>query len=190
MWVGQNTIIDTALPFLIRPIRVSELPFSSARPRSLVISGMPNVRVLPVPNRDRPILSRPTNTGTKALTWTGVKLVIYVPDIALMTFWVHPFVVECGFDVEVKLGSRKSILDSTSNPSYSYSSSSYDDDNDNPYCCPPSTCCCCMYPHPPRLAVMVSISSTLLSVSFRAPDKMPSRTMSRSSFTVKSTRVE
>ena len=60
--------------------------------------------------------SRPANIGTKALAWTELKLVIYLPDSALMTFWVHTFLVQYGFDVEVNLGSRKSILDVTSTP--------------------------------------------------------------------------
>ena len=77
--------------------------------------------------------SWPANTGTKASAWTGVKLVIPLPDSTSMTFWVHPFLVHYGFDFEVNSGSQKLILDGTSTPS-----SSSDDD---PYCFTPSTCC-------------------------------------------------
>ena len=141
---------------------------------------MPDTRVLPVPVRDRPTTSRPANTGTKASAWTGVKLVIPLPDSKSMTFWVHLFLVQYGFDVEVNLGSRKSILDGTYTPS-SYSSS---DDDDDPSRRPPYTCCCCLYPRPPGSAFMGSISSPLPSASLRAPDRMPSRAASWSSSTV------
>ena len=174
--VGKKKIIGTALPFLIRPIRASELLFSSARPRSLVMTGMPNARVSPVPVRYPLMTSRPTNTGTKASAWTGMKLVIPLPDSTLKTFWVHPFLVQYGSDVEVKLGLRKSILDGTSTPS---SSSSYD-----PSRRPPSTCCCRMSPRPPSSSVMGLISYPLPSASLRDPDRMPSRAASRSSSTV------
>ena len=127
--VGNNTIIDIALPFLILPVRDSELPFSSARSQSLVMAGMPDARVLPVPVRDRPMRSRPANTVTKASAWTGMKLVIPLPDSTSMNFWVHPFLLQNGFDVEVNVGLPKSILDSTSTPSSS----------DYPSRIPPST---------------------------------------------------
>ena len=151
--VGHNTIIDTSLPFLIRPVWASELPLSFARPRSLIMAGMPNSRVLPVPVWDRSMTSWTANTGTKALAWTGVKLVIPLPDSMLMTFWVHQFLVQYGFDVEVNLGLRKSILDNNSTSSSSSSSSS----EDNPSRRPPSTCCYRLSPCPPSLAVMGSI---------------------------------
>ena len=127
--VGHNTIIDTDLTFLILPVRSLELPFSFARPRSLVVAGMPDARVLPVPIRDRPMISRTDNNGTKALDCTGLKLVIPLPDSTSMNFWVHPFLLQNGFDVEVNVGLPKSILDSTSTPSSS----------DYPSRIPPST---------------------------------------------------
>ena len=103
--VGHNTIIYMDLTFLIRPVWASELPFSSDRPRSLVMAGMPNTRVLLVPVRDFPMTSWPANTGTKVSACTGVKLVIPLPDSTSMKFWVHPFLVHYGFDFEVNLGS-------------------------------------------------------------------------------------
>ena len=63
------------------------------------------------------MMSWPANTGTKALAWTGVRLVIPLPDSTLMNFWVNLFLVQYGFDVEVDLGSRELILDVTSTPS-------------------------------------------------------------------------
>ena len=72
-----------------------------------------------------------------------------------MAFWVHPFLVQYGFNVEVNLGSRKSILDVTSTPSPSSSSS--DDDHD-PSRRPTSTCCFHLPPCPPSLAVIILIS--------------------------------
>ena len=133
--VGHNTIIDTELTFLILPVRSLELPFSFARPRSLVVAGMPDARVLPVPIRDRPMISRTDNNGTKALDCTGLKLVIPLPDSTSVTLWVHPFLVQYGFDVKVNLGSQNSILDST----YTPSSNEDKDDDDDPSRRPPST---------------------------------------------------
>ena len=147
--VGHNTIIDTTLPFRIRTVRALEIFFSSARQRSLVMAGMPNSRVLSVPVRDRPMTSWPANTGMKAPAWTGMKLVISLPDSTSMTFWVHPFLVQYGFDVKVNLGSRNSILDGTYTPSFS---------DDDPSHSPPSTCCCRLYPRPRSSAVMGLIS--------------------------------
>ena len=71
------------------------------------MAGMPNVRVLMVPVQDCMMTLRPANPGTKASAWTGVKLVISLPDSTLMTFWVHPFLVQYRFDVKANLGLRK-----------------------------------------------------------------------------------
>ena len=99
------------------------------------MAGMPNERVLPVPVQYRPVRSRPVNTGTKASNWTGVKLVIPLRGSTPMTFWVHLFLDQYGFDVEVNLELRKLILGGTSTPS-----SSENDNYYNPSLCPPFTC--------------------------------------------------
>ena len=177
--VGRNTIIDTSLPFLIRPVRYSELPFSSSRPWSLVMAVITNARVLPMPIRYHLMTSRTANAGTKALVWTGVKLVIPFPDSMLMTFWVYPFLVQYDFEVKVNLRFRQLTLDGTSTPS-----SSDNDNNNSPSRCPPSIWCCCMSPRSPILVVMGSISSPLPSASLRAPDRMPWRSALRSPSTV------
>ena len=61
---------------------------------------MPIARVLPVPVWDRPMTLRHANTGTKASAWTGVKLVISLPDSTLMTFWEHLFLFQYGLSSE------------------------------------------------------------------------------------------
>ena len=58
--------------------------------RRRVREGRAKARVLPVPVRLRPIMSRPERAGEKHSAWTGVNEVICLEERTSITFWERP----------------------------------------------------------------------------------------------------
>ena len=98
--LGNRPLLILMVPSLI----TSAFPLFLASSTKRVAAGIPKANVFPVPVRDRPMTSRPANTGRIALAWTGVKWVIPLWDNTSIISWDMPHCVQCGLEVERNRG--------------------------------------------------------------------------------------